>query len=161
MARKSLTIAVALLANLVLLAPSRAGSVLTLTAIQSETRGANDFEATFTGTGGSIADVMVAFSGVPVHSTSIIDNGTGFQIDFKSPLPHGGGLVVQFESATTDIALATADWTYNTAPTSAPATEVALVVGAVPEPCSLWMLGIGAVGLVAVQRVVRKRMPAP
>lgn len=152
----AIAMAMAPLAIAAFSAPSKAASMTTVTAVNTTGLAANDFEATFIGTGGSVGNIHVLFSSGVGTATSVISSGSGTRIDFSPALPNFGVLVYQFTTAFGPVTLNTAQWTFtNHAPIAA--TAVSLIsTAAVPEPSTLALGGIGGLALVAFARRRRR-----
>jgi hypothetical protein len=80
-----MAIAMALFVTLALSTPSEADFITTVIAVNSSGLAADDFEAVFTGTGGSISDITVLFSDGLATTTKVISSGSGTEIDFATP----------------------------------------------------------------------------
>jgi PEP-CTERM motif len=151
-------VAVSIFASLALSVPIKAGSITTVTAINQSGKAADDFEATFTGTGGSVSNIKVLYSSGIATTTKVISSGAGTEIDFQKPLPNGPGVVVfNFETAFGNISLDTAVWTFKTGAPIDASRSVVLSSGAVPEPASMALFGIGVVGLLAYKRFSNRK----
>jgi PEP-CTERM motif len=152
----AMAIAMALFASIAFSAPSKAGTYITKVTALNGGAAADDFEATFTGTGGSVSDIKVLISGAPVGAPKVISSGSGVEIDFSSPLATGAGVAFTFETQFGNIALNTAEWTFKTgAPVNAP--FVGIVTTAVPEPSSLALIGIGMAGVFSFRRFFKRK----
>lgn len=160
----AVALAMAVFASLAFSAPTKAGTyITTVTAVNISGAAADDFEATFTGTGGTVSNINVLYSSGIATTTktlpvgSIAPNGTG--IYFATPLPQFTGvLVYQFQTNFQDIALASAVWTFkNGSPIAAPPGTVSIVTTAVPEPASMALLGIGMAGFISFRRFFKRK----
>jgi hypothetical protein len=158
----AMALAMALFAGLAFSAPSQAGTfVTTVTAVNNTGLSVNDFEAFFTGTGGTVSDIKVLFSSGVATTTetlpvgSVAPNGTG--INFNTPLTNGGVLVYQFDTQFGTIALNSAVWTFKSgAPITATAVSI-VTTQAVPEPASMALLGIGMAGFLSFRRFFKRK----
>ena len=156
----AIAVAMAMFASLALSAPSQADFITTVTAINTSGQAADDFEATFTGTGGSVSDITVLYSSGIATTTKVISSGSGVELDFATPLPNNTGVVVfNFMTGFSPLGLNTAEWTFKSgAPISAGSVTFSTMT--VPEPSSLALFGIGMAGLFSFRRVFKQRAVA-
>lgn len=155
----AMAIAMALFAGLAFSPRSEAGSVTTVTAVNASGMAADDFEATFIGTGGSVHAITVLFSSGVGTTTQVIDSGAGTRINFNTPLPDlgSGVLVYRFLTNFGPLTLNTAVWTFkNHAPIDAKATTTVISIPMIPEPASMSLMGIGMASLFAFRRYFRR-----
>jgi hypothetical protein len=151
MSKRALLIGViVVVTSFALSAPSNAGYIDTVTAVNVSGAAAEDLEATFNGTGGSINDVKVLYSSGVSTTSSIISSGTGVGLDFNPSLPNATGVVVYDFTTSTPITLNSASWTFTggTSIAAPPGTVLVSSVPTVPEPASLALLCTGAVGFL-------------
>jgi hypothetical protein len=151
-----LTAAFTLLSTLAFATPGQAGTYTTQAIFVNTGAPANDFEATFTGTGGSLADLKV-FN--PVGATSSIVGGNSVVIDFATPLPTASILDFTFTTTTSEIGIASSVWTYTgggSSPTGAPIYFHTAPSALVPEPTSMALLGIGMTSFLAFRRFFKR-----
>jgi hypothetical protein len=154
----AMALAMALVAGLAASAPCRAGSYTTTVASINDTGlGADDFIALFTGTGGTISDVTVNYSSGVSATSEIIAGGAGIEVDFGTPLPSPGVLVFQFESTTGPVGLSGAFWTTTKGDAVSAGSTTIFSVDPIPEPGSMTLLGIGAMGLFTWRRLSRRK----
>lgn len=153
----AMAIAMALFASLALSAPSQAGSyITTLTALNASGKAADDFEAIFTGTGGTISNLTVQYSSGVLTTTKLISGGTGIEVDFSTPLPNNtGALVLTFTNTnSSNIQFSSAVWTFKS---GAPINADMVHIATTPEPASMALLGIGMAGFFSFRRFFNKR----
>lgn len=170
MNKRALTMAVAMamMGTLGVSVPSEAGTYIsTVLSVNDSGGAADEFVATFTGTGGSISDVHTLLAGTTstegtvssIGTTStIIDGGTGVQIDFGSPLPNGPGILVfEFLTSSGSVGIGSIDWKL-TIGSDPPGSGYIVTTAVVPEPGSMGLLGIGMIGYLSWRRL-RGRKP--
>ena len=151
-----LTAAFTVLSTLAFATPSQAGTYTTQAIFVNGGPAANDFEATFTGTGGSLANLTV-FN--PVGTMSSITGGNSITIDFATPLPTNGVLDFTFTTTTAVIGIASSVWTYTgggSAATGPPIFFHTQPTALVPEPTSMALLGIGMTSFLAFRRFFKR-----
>lgn len=108
----------------------------------------NDLHATFTGTGGSIANVTVT----PAPATTgVSGGGNTIDVTWSSKLPAGTVVVVKFTTAFANIALNNANWTNDGTDLGA-ATGGPVAPGASPLVIALLALAIVAAGAWMLRR---------
>jgi hypothetical protein len=153
-----MTVVVAISSSFVLSAPTKAGFVTTVVAVNTSGQAANDFEATFTGTGGSISDINVTYSSGVNTTTEVIGAGTGVEINFGTALSDASTVIFKFTTSGSDIGLSTAEWTFNSgSPINATGVSVTTAGGTVPEPASVALLGIGMAGLYSCRWLFKRK----
>lgn len=154
----AMALVMALFASLAFSAPSQAGTFITkVVAVNFSSKAADDFEVTFTGTGGSISNITVSNSGAPVGATKVISSGSGVEIDFSSPLAIASGIVFTFQTTSAPIAINTAVWTYKSGAPQNAITTTSITTAAVPEPASMALLGIGMAGFLSFRRFFKRK----
>jgi len=125
----------------------------------------DEIRTTWTGTGDTISNVAVS-AGTGAPTTSI---GNTIEIPFANPLPNGGTVKFSFETSSDPLTLAGGTWLFTTSTGTTFMTTVdplrdgltfstVAVVGAasVPEPASVFLLGIGMVGFLASRRFLKR-----
>jgi PEP-CTERM motif len=158
----AMALAMALVAAVASSAPCRAGTYLTTVAAFNDlATPADDFEATFTGTSGTITDVTVLYSSGVSTTTQVFGSGASVEINFTTPLAEFGTVLFSFDSTTGPVGLSAAYWTYKTGDmVVATKTVIIASVDPVPEPGSMALLGIGVVGLFGWRRLSRRKIAA-
>ncbi len=86
--------ALGLLASVALVSPCQAGFITTVSLDNNTGIAVNDVETIWTGTGGSIANVVV--SAPP--GTSMVVGGNTIDITFTNPLAAGGNVAFNFQN---------------------------------------------------------------
>jgi len=158
----AMALAMALFASLALSAPSQAGYVTTVSALNGGPQAADDLEVIFANTGGPVSNIKVTVSGAPVGSADPISStsGWGVEINFSSPLAVGSGVAFTFDSTSAPTGIISAEWTYKTTPPSsapAPLTSIIGTTATVPEPASMALLGIGMAGFLSFRRFFKRK----
>ena len=155
----AMALAMALFASLASSAPSKAATyVTTLTAVNL-VKPADDFEAIFSGTAGTVAKVNVVYTAATVAagSPTVIMGGTGIEIDFSKQLLYGGSLVVTFQTNFKPTGITSAMWTFKSAAPVSAQPYVNIQTAAVPEPASMALLGIGMAGFLSFRRFFKRK----
>jgi len=154
-----LVAALGLYVSSVFVSPSHAGSVYLTEVVFVNTSGkaANDFEATFTGTGGTISDITVY--NPPAGNTTSVTGGNTVVIDFSPALGTGKVLDFSFETQFGSIAFSSGIWTYKVGAPIASAAPLYIntTLLSVPEPASMALLGIGMASFFAFRRFFNKQ----
>jgi len=157
-----LTLAAGLLASLAFTAPSQAGSVVTTTlGFASISPGASTIVIEYVGAG-TITNVLPELSG-PTDATEALTGPHEITVTFASST--NGPEVVAFTfDSTTPYAIAPGVISVSSA-TASPGgqtilTHLSFNLGAVPEPASFAMLGIGMTGLLAFRRYFKRNSAA-
>jgi PEP-CTERM motif len=139
--------------------PSHAGTTYLTQAVFFNTGApADDFEATFSGTGGTISDITV-FNPANGVTASVTGTGDSIAIDFSPSIGSFQVLDFSFENTFgSDITFISGDWTYALTPPASAGSPLLLTtttIQAVSEPASVALMGIGLIGLIAYCRLWR------
>jgi hypothetical protein len=141
--------------------PSYAGSIyLTQAVFFNAGPPAQDFEATFGGTGGTISDITV-FNPVTGATSSVTGGGNSITIDFTPSIGSFQVLDISFENTFSgNVTFTSGEWTYASNPPVSTGPPVLLeTMQVVPEPATITLFGIAAACIVAVSyRRVWKRI---
>jgi len=163
MKKKSfLTLAAGLLASLAFTAPSQAGSVVTTTlGFASLSPAASTIVIDYVGAG-TITNVVPELSG-PIGATEALTLPNQITVTFAANAPGPEIVVFTFDS-TTPYAIAPSVISVTNAIATpgfqSIVTHLSFNVGAVPEPASYALLGIGMTGLLAFRRLFKRNSVA-
>lgn len=151
-----LALALGVVASLASATPSQAGTIYITQAIFLNTSGkaANDFEAIFTGAGGSISNVTVF---TPAGAGTVGSGGNIVRLQFSPALANFGVLDFQFQTTSSPIKFSSGSWTYeNHNPKAAKPPVYIHTSQVVPEPTSMVLLAIGMTGFLALRRFFKR-----
>jgi hypothetical protein len=157
-----LSLAAGLVASLAFVTPSHAEFITSVSLTNNTPVAVGDLETTWSGTGGSIIDVVVT---TPAGSSSSVVGGNTIDITFPgvNSLAVGGSVAFTFESATAPT-FVSGTWSLDIGGTEFFTTVVPrrddLVVTsqtvAVPEPSAMALLGIGMAGFFTYRRLFKR-----
>jgi hypothetical protein len=159
----AMALAMAVVAGVAASAPCRAGTYLTTVAAFNDSGlAADDFEAYFTGTSGTIIDVTVLYSSGVATTTQVIGSGAAVEINFTTPLTEYGTVLFSFGSTTGPVGLSASYWTFKTGDmvSATGTTQIIASVDPVPEPGSMALFGIGMVGILGWRRFSKRKANA-
>jgi len=150
--------ALGLLASLVITVPSQAGFITSVSVDNNTGIAVNDLETTWTGTGGSITNVVLS---APAGTTMVVGGNT-IDITFTNPLPNTGNVMFDFQTSTSSIGFGGGTWsvilggTVFTTPIVPTRDKLTFHTAVIPEPTSMALLGIGMTGFFAFRRLFRR-----
>jgi hypothetical protein len=151
MTYRAVFLSVAAFAALAVGTPSYAGSTyLTQAVFFNGGAPAEDFEATFGGTGGTISDITV-FNPATGATTFVTGGGNSVTIDFSPSIASFQVLDLSFENTfSSNVTFTSGEWTYASGPPVSTGPPVLLeTMQVVPEPATITLFGIAAACIVA------------
>jgi hypothetical protein len=154
MTYRSVFLSVGTVASMAFGTPSYAGSMYMTQAIFFNTGApAEDFEATFSGAGGTISDIKIF--NPPTGATGVVTNaGNSITIDFSPFIGSFQVLDFSFENTfSSNITFSSGEWTYPSNPPVPTGPPVLLTTTqVVGEPATITLFGIAALCMAGFSR---------
>ncbi len=144
--------------SLLLAAQSSASFITTWQATNKTGHTVSDFEAIFTGTGGSVADAMIVMNDASAGEASITGSTNTIKIDWNPDkyFPDTATVVFKFTTDYSEIAFNSGKWTR----TALNESDISInagpdgntIIKQVPEPSTLFLFGAGLAGVLVLGR---------
>jgi PEP-CTERM motif len=153
-----LTITAGLLISLVFTAPSQAGFITKVSIDNNTGIAVNDLETTWVGTGGNIINSVLT---APPGTSAV--SGRTIVFTFTNPLANGGNVMFDFQSNERPLGLDSGSWSFKTptgitftTPVDTTRDKFKFQTSVIPEPNSLYLLGIGLAGFYTFRRFFKR-----